>query len=675
METINARDLLTMTKEEGLAFLHDGPDGKPRDIILKFDDGEMVTNTRRTAYSQLCWDFHRRYELTPLFSSHHLQPKQRITSTSHIDVMSPIYWDCADIYGDDVDLEDLDRLSYQLTNYIYNDAVLRLSEYCETLSFDDYIAVVESPKIKEALANIRPNRESLGRCLDTIRNQLLAAPDLAKNPLAEFCRSEFISMGQVLQCVGPVGYKTEIDSNFFSKPILRGYVQGIYEIADSAAESRGASKALYYSKDHVEKGEYFNRKMQLGCSVIRHLFKGDCGTDRFLTMKVDSEDLFSIDGKYMKVPGKTGLHRIDSKKDRNWILKELKTIEIRSGIHCNMLGHAGVCQTCFGELGRSIVRGSNLGHVSSSVLCHDASQSVLSVKHDDSTNEFDKVVLGEVEEQYLEVSTDDASEVRVMRPTTGTNYRLAIEERYLKNIRDVTVAKDIDDLVPSNTTAIHDMELWFVDEDGFDQVVCLTAANGARLASFTKDMLRYVRDNPWVPTEDGRYVFDLKDWTFELPMFVLPIKHANMIEFIVDIETFVRSSGQKEAGDKNRDRLINYDNLDEGLLAFRKLVATKLKINLGHLEVIIASTTAIAHNDYRLPQRASDGVVVSYEELIRGRSLSGALAYEHLERIYGVPETYLVKHRMSHPMDDIMANVSEADLVAMQVDRKQEEVF
>ncbi|MOA57600.1 hypothetical protein D3C78_1818110 [compost metagenome] len=48
-----------------------------------------------------------------------------------------------------------------------------------------------------------------------------------------------------------------------------------------------------------------------------------------------------------------------------------------------------------------------------------------------------------------------------------------------------------------------------------------------------------------------------------------------------------------------------------------------------------------------------------YEDLIRKRSLSGALAYEHLERIYGQPETYNNQNRCYHQMDALIADIPE----------------
>ena len=658
MQTIHARELLKVSAEEVMVLL-DGGNPQTIPLTVVFDDGELVTNNRATIYSSFAWDFQRQYPDTPLTMDCHLG-KRRVTSGRHLDLMGPGFWACADLQEPQgLDIEELDALAYASVNKQYNFAVTELAEYAEPLDYDDYIAVTESPLAKQALDTVSPNRTSITRTQDVVKQALMNADDLKRNPLADFVRSEFLRTGQVLKCVAPIGYVTEVDSTFFERrPVMKGYVQGVDNIYESAIESRGASKALKYSIDHVEKGEYFNRKMQLGCSVIEHLFEEDCGTDRLLTLEITgNEDLELFDGAYRE----TAVGLVPIYRHNRHLIGQ--TVRVRNPIHCNNLHQGGICKTCMGELGRSIPRGSNLGHVSSSVLCMDASQSILSVKHEDSTNVATDVILGDLEQDYLEVTIEDTSQVRLKRLDYGTNQRLVIEARYLRNLKDIAVAPDLAKLSPPNTTSIHDVELWYVDSDGFEQVVKLTVANGARMASLTYEALGYCREKEWELSQDGRYIFDLSDWVFEHPMFVLPVKHANMIEFINDIETYVRSSGAREITE-HRDRLINHVDLEKGLLQFADLISTKLKVNIAHLAVIVASTTARSSDDYRLPTRASDGIVVSYEELIRGRSLSCALAYEHLERIYGEPSTYLVAHRQGHPMDALMRETLQEESVA-----------
>lgn len=654
---INGRELLGMRPERVNEWLMAKGLAENGKLLLQLDDGQHESSVQRVVYSTFCWNFQRIWKKTALCGRHALLYPARITSNSHLRLMEHSYWDTFDTYleaGEELDLEYLDLIGCKSANAIYNYAVNELQEWIETLSLDDYSDVVESPEIKKALDTVEPNRRSVAECHDNIGRLLMNSPDLEKNTLAEFCRSKFIQNGQVLQCIGPKGYPTEISSGYFRHPILNSFLTGLNTLYESAAESRSATKAMYYSKDHVEKGEYFQRKMQLGAFPVARLFKGDCGSTKYLQITMSEELLYAFAGKYRLVP-ETGKLKAIWKDSRELIGQ---TILLRSSIHCQRFHEHGVCQTCFGYLGHSIVRGSNLGHVSSSELCKDASQALLAVKHSDATIDIADVALGDLEQLYLTPSADDeAADLRLLYNPELKDLRLAVDERYVRNLHDVKVVDDLSKLTLSNTTSMYSLQLWYEDEDGFAQVKRLTVANGSRQASFTLAALEYVRKAGWVISE-GMVVIDMKDWEYDDSLLSLPVQHANMLEYINDVETFTRSSG-KGSGDGARDRLVNYETLDEGLLMMNKMVSSKLNVNIAHQEIVISCMTARSETDARFPRMPSEGVIRPYEDLIRDRSLSGTLSYEHLERIYGNPRTYLNQTRCYHPMDALHADLPE----------------
>lgn len=656
LTVIKGRAVLGMRPERVNEWLIGQGLGEADKLLLELDDGQHECSVQRLVYSSFCWNFQRLFDKSPLEKRHVLLEPARITSNSHLRVMEHCYWDTFDIYleaGLDPDLEYLDMIGCKSANAIYNYAVSELQEWVETLSLDDYVEVVESPGIKAELEKVEPNRRSVAQCHDTIGRLLMTSDDLERNTLASFIRSKFVSLGQVMQCIGPKGYPTEISSGYFKHPILNSFLTGLNTLYENVAESRSATKAMYYSKDHVEKGEYFQRKMQLGTFPVARLFKGDCGSTKYLQITMREDLLYAFAGKYMLT--KEGKLKAIWKHSRELIGE---TILLRSSIHCQRFHEHGVCQTCFGYLGHSVVRGSNLGHVSASELCKDASQALLAVKHSDATIDIADISLGDLEQLYLTPTADeDASDLRLIYNPGLKNLRLAVEERYVRNLHDIRVVDDLSKLTLSNTTSIYSMQLWFVDEDGFDQVVRLTVANGSRMASLTMQALEYIRKANWT-VHEGMYVVDMKDWEYDDALLSLPVQHANMLEFINDVETFIRSSG-KGSGEGSRDRLVNYDDLGEGLMLFNAMVSSKLSQNIAHQEIVISCMTARSTTDSRFPRMPSEGVIQPYEELIRDRSLSGTLSYEHLERIYGNPRTYLNTTRCYHPMDALHANLPE----------------
>ena len=81
MRSLQARDFLSMSKEELLSL----PDEQ---FVLVFDDGELVTNTRRTIYSAFHWEVNRRYPQTPLTKACHVGNGVGPTPDTSQDILS-----------------------------------------------------------------------------------------------------------------------------------------------------------------------------------------------------------------------------------------------------------------------------------------------------------------------------------------------------------------------------------------------------------------------------------------------------------------------------------------------------------------------------------------------------------------------------------------------------------
>lgn len=426
-------------------------------------------------------------------------------------------------------------------------------------------------------------------------------------------------------------------------------------------ESCSATKAIRYSRDYVEKGEYFQRKMQLGAMPILGLVPGDCGSTKYLEVKLTEDIMHAFEGKEIVT---------DNPLERKYVWagdRSLvgQTVKLRSVLHCREFSTHHVCERCFGYMSHSIVSGSNLGLVSISELCRDASQSLLSTKHNDFTNQFMQIVLGEIEQMYLMCDNENISDIRLQEIPGAKNLRLAVDVRYVYNLTDAFATDDLTRLTLTNTTSIYMVELWFTNEDGFEQAVPLQLAQGSRMASFSLDMLEYVRKKRWTVMGGDKYVFDLADWDVNKTMFSLPMQNENMLEYIKRLEVFVRSSGKTKTRKARNEvrRLVDAADVEHGLLVFNGLVSSMLSVNIAHQEIAISSMTARSEDDSRFPTTPAEGVLLPYETLIRDRSMSGIYAYEHHEWTYGRYSTYLNRNRSFHPLDWIFRELPE-DFVA-----------
>ena len=651
VKSVNARSLLSIYPEDVKDHLQGLGVSPEQNIVLELDDGPVETTGWRIIYSTFCWNFQRVFEKTPLVKDNLLTG--RVTCDSHLDLMNEGYWRSYEDYGYSRPmLEYLDQIVAKSTSCLRNYIVEELQEYVVSLSMDDYVELVEFPAVKETLERVGLSRESVNRCHERMSKILLTDPGLAKNKLVQFVRSRFINMQQVLQCIGPKGSQTRTDSRFYNDPILNSFLTGLNTLIESTMESCSATKAIRYSRDYVEKGEYFQRKMQLGAMPILGLVPGDCGTQSTLTVKLTEDIIYAFEGKEIIEEVPSAARRFVWVSDKTLVGQ---TVKLRSVLHCKEFSNQHVCERCFGYMSHSIVTGSNLGLVSISELCRDASQSLLSTKHNDFTNVFMQIVLGELEAMYLMPDTENISDIRLQEIPGVKDLRLAVDSRYVYNLTDALVVDDVSRLTLTNTTSIYMAELWFTNEDGFEQVVPLQLAQGSRMASFSLDMLEHVRKKRWTVFGGDKYVFDLKDWDVDKPIFSLPMQNENMLEYIKRLEVFVRSSGKTKTRKAREEvrRLVDAEDVPEGLMVFNGLVSSMLSVNIAHQEIAIASMTARSNKDCRFPDTPAQGVLLPYETLIRERSMSGIYAYEHHEWTYGRMSTYLNRNRLYHPLDAI----------------------
>jgi hypothetical protein len=178
-----------------------------------------------------------------------------------------------------------------------------------TLDITDFVEVNDNPQIVQAEAVAAHTQEGIDGLYSVIKNVLNKDPALNNNQLAKAVRSKLVKVDQTLQCIGPRGFLTDIDSYIYRKPIMQGYFKGIRTLEDSMKESRSAAKALAFSVDPLKKAEYFSRRQQLICQNVKHLYRGDCGSKHYLVWQVRGEekiegvvtrasDLNTIFGKY-----------------------------------------------------------------------------------------------------------------------------------------------------------------------------------------------------------------------------------------------------------------------------------------------------------------------------------------------------------------------------------------
>lgn len=652
-----ARELLKLTPDE-LWSLPDGP------MIVVFDDGPLETTARKTIFSVYLQEYHRLYPKTPLLKDRHHVGNERLSTRTHLRILGDGMWDAYDAYEGKLDIDELCRVAYETTNRLYNDFTYRLESSVVSVNILDFIEVLDHPTVAEANSSVKPYEASITQTHKTIETVLMDPKELRTNPISKAAKSGLVDMGQILQCVGPRGTPTEIDSTIFRQPILVGFVEGMRKLYDSMIESRSAAKALMFTKDPVAESEYFNRKMQLLASTVRRLYGvatvadavtgavlntealRDCGSKVYRTLRIQSRDLTKMAGKFYLT--EDGSLAAIKETDRQLIGK---TVQVRSIFDCLNQDREGFCSTCFGELALSIPGITNIGHLCATVLCEMVSQAVLSTKHLDRSSSVDELPIDDFAKRYIRLGSDPNT-IGLASNLKGKHIKLILKSDEAKNLSDIAYAKAVKDLPVGRVTEISEVKIVIVGKDKEEEVV-VPVSIGSRYSSLNHRMLEYVKIRGWEITETGDYVIDLKEWDHDHVIFELALKHINMVDFMKSIEYTIKAA---HAG-KTQKTLKDFDDPWAALMELYELVSSKLRVNIAHLEVIIKSTMVVSIEDldYNIPLAGESFEFGPYEDNIAMRSMSAQFAYQRqMPAIYDV-KSYIATDRPPHPLDAMLA--------------------
>jgi hypothetical protein len=654
MRRISVHTLLGMTTEQLWESLH-GP------FILVFDDGEIATNHREVCYSSYGWDLIREFPLKRVTKEHHVASVTKgrpLGSSTHLQLLAQVVWSVHDEYVNPdlcakptTTLDHLAKRVYEITNLMYNDLTYRLEEYVVSLDIKDFLDVLDHPAIIAARKPLyekpieRVTEDDLRTCYDSMSNTIKNDTSLDHNLLARASRAGTVKHEQLLQCVGPRGFVTDVDSVNFRYPILRSFVEGYRSVYDSAVESRSSAKALLNAQAPLKGTEYFSRRLQLMSMNVQHLHRGDCGTHRYIPWKMSKKDLRRLSGKYYLDEEKNTLKIL--KGDEDYLINKL--VPIRSVMLCNHPDPVGVCSTCFGAISNSVPDFTNIGHLCCMVLTEKSSQSVLSTKHLDSSASIEALILGQEDRMYLRVGTDDNSYLMATQ-LKGVSVKLVLPAGGIPSISDLRSIGSVEDLTISRFSTIKSIGIQVHQAKKIDRADVVTEWN-KRVSSLTHEFLEHMRKYGWTHDEYDNYVVDLAHWDWNKPILALPLKHYNMAEHSREIAGMLESSVEEM---QSRDKMLTPA---VALQQLYDLVNQKLDVSMPILDLVLKQAMVISaeEGNYALPRGDSPhaGFGVMSQSMLH-RSLSASMAFEGHRDVIVNPVSYIQKNRLPHPFDAVL---------------------
>ncbi len=660
MSKIQAYKLLPFTPDE----LWDKLEGN---FVLVFDQEEIHTNHREVIYSSYVWEFLRRYPQTPFKISHHVSSVIRngeLGADSLIDLINRVFWDVYDTYfmqyeDKRVLLDELSLLVYQITNKLYNDLSVRLEPYVTSLDITDFIALTKDPVIEQAMLKAEPSEAGIVSVNELIQKQIKEAPEHRHNPLAIAIRTGIARMGQALQCLGPRGFVTDVDSHIFSEPIMTGYVHGIRSLYGSAIESRSASKALMNTTKPLQDSEYFSRRQQLVCMNVRNLHMCDCGSKHYLhwhvrgkryegTTKVSDGDLATIAGKYY-LDEATNTLKVVKTTDTHLVGTTIKLRSITAG--CQHPDPNGVCEVCFGELALALPINSNLGHSVCVTMTSVLAQLILSTKHYDSSSVVEGIVLKPIEKKYL-TSEINGNSYYLSEKLKGKKVKLYILVDDAKGLPDLRLFEDTRIFNLERMSQFDTVMISVEDKNGVIETTSLSVMVNGRKSSLTTDMLTHIKATGYPivkDARDGKYEFDMTNWDYSKPVFVLPMRHFNMSQHQSEIARMLEATAEE------MEKRSNSVSPVAMLMEFHDLVNKRLNVNLSVLDAIIYSSMVVSVDEpnYDLPKPWTTSGLGVLRSLLGNRSLSAMMGYQGHRQTFTDPGSFVIKNRLDHSFDSI----------------------
>lgn len=604
------------------------------DFRILFEDGvEITTNYRETLYSAYAWDLLRNYPDTPILSHHHVHhiaKKTKFTSRTHIDLLGTIYWDIADHYKlfTPESRDHLTKLVYEATNHMFNDLQQRCESFVASIDIMDFINITKHPKVKDVLDNPQHTRDYVESTLELMMNFVNKDPDIENNSLARASRYGTVNANQVLQCVGPRGYLTEVDSVILPVPIVRSFTKGMRTIYNLAAESRSAAKSLYFSDTQLKDAEYFARKLQLLTMTVERLHYVDCGTTDYVNWRVrppvveDGETIYPGDlkflvGKYYLDPDSNEL-KVIGKNDKHLYNRSIK---MRSVLTCQHPDTAGVCAVCFGKMSDNVMPGANLGHLCAATMTQQTTQSVLSTKHLDMSALAEPIVLNDISRKYFNVTRDGVG--FILKPELKKeNPKLIIAQEEAFGLTDLDHIVKVEDLNPSRVTKLNTVFIELPKRGSTDTII---VSQKCRSPSLSMDFMKYLKVHGWTSLGNNSFVFDLSGWDYSKPIFKMPEMEYSFSQNSAQIAEIIESK-IKDISDR-----LNPESPMHTLTELFDLVNSKLNVNIALLEVIVYGSMIRngADNDHGLARFSDHASMGTAKITMRSRSLSAAYAYEN----------------------------------------------
>lgn len=569
--------------------------------------------------------------------------------------MNGIFWKVWEDINGALFPEELAWLIDEIVNDLYNMHVKDISSYISTMSILDDVEIINDERAREVIDNAEPTPEGIREIYDR-HIEILDDADgrYDHNGLVANWRAGLPKRQQTLQKVGVLGFRTEGDSSVIPTPVMGSFTRGLGSLRDVMVESCSSKKAQIMTTDPVATTEYFSRRLQLQTAYVRYLDRSDgrttvlkdCDNFRTLSYTVGRHDLKNFAGVYRVLPDGT---QVEMKGTEEECIGH--TIQVRSPVYCGHRHEGRVCGKCMGGIAWSVDPKSALGHQSVIEMIVPVVQSTISVKHEDASATGEDIVIPVKYADLIGLTTDKKGVGLSRKMSSG--WSIELPHKSMPAPSDVFIEGAVERISTINFSEVSWVRL-INNKTGSSVRVPVSIRKTP--AYLSRDFLRWLAKVGFENNDKGNFIIPLEGFDTSKAILRYPVKHRNTLDFMNDLAMMLESTG--DAKDRGHSHFVkkmtDFDTPDEAIAELGRLMYSRFEINISHLSVIVLSILCRSQDDASIPPIGENGVFLSRDDIIDGRSIISRYALQKQGGVMKNPRSYIVKKRMPVAMDIIL---------------------
>ncbi len=518
-----------------------------------------------------------------------------------------------------------------IINELNNAGITHLGAYHRAIDFVGIERTLNHPRVKEARTfDIGPAlnvgisavestiKDAYKRCMDVLCDDNF----VEGNVFYPFRRLGIVSTDQLSQVAVAAGTRTDANDLLISYPIVSSYTQGMNGIVEYMIEMLAAKKSILYNATELGTSQYNNRKAQLMGSVIRRIYKGDCGSTLPVPFEINAINAKHLIGKYI-------VHNNELVELTEPIIKDRmgKIVNMRSSLTCRHTD--GVCHACGGSILRYTPPQTVIGIIAAQTTLGQVGQKILSNKHHTSTNS----IIYSLPPALSEFAYVVRNEIVLKSSVNTKNLMLIFPFSCVTRITDLQYVENRNAINEQHFTNIVDMKL--ADAHSGEEITgpIVLATRTGTIPYLSSEFLNHLIDHPELTVmKDGHAEIKVGDFDKTKPLMKFVVQNDSMPAFVRRVQNLFTNDIEK------------YNSIPEILKDFSNLMYTKVGVNIMYLEIMLKSSLITHSTDFRIPivQDIEDVQFGKLHAVIPGRSIGTMFAFEQLQAYFKDPLTWLI---------------------------------